>query len=83
MVGCSAYGCTNRSEKGFLMKKFPKDPVRRSLWAAKVKRENWKPTDTSVLCEVHFDESMWEKTREDGSRKLKVNANSFCICPAK
>lgn len=74
MVGCAAYGCTNRSEKGYLMKKSPKDPVRRKIWTAKVKREGWKPTDASVLCEVHFDETMWEKTRVDGTRKLKNNA---------
>lgn len=39
MVGCVAYGCTNRSEKGFHMKKFPKDPVRRKIWTAHVKRK--------------------------------------------
>ncbi|KAK9707955.1 THAP domain [Popillia japonica] len=54
MVGCAAYGCTNRSEKGFLMKKFPKDSVRRKIWAGKVKRDGWKPTNASVLCEAHF-----------------------------
>lgn len=27
-----------------------------------------------VLCEVHFEDEMWEKTREDGSRKLKWSA---------
>lgn len=74
MVGCAAYGCTNRSEKGFLMKKFPKDPTRRKIWSAKVRRDGWTPTDNSMLCEMHFEESMWEKTREDGSRKLKHDA---------
>lgn len=74
MVGCAAFGCTNRSEKGFIMKKFPKDAVRRKIWAANVKRKGWFPTDCSVLCEVHFEASMWEKTREDGSRKLIRNA---------
>ncbi|KAI4472184.1 THAP-type zinc finger [Holotrichia oblita] len=74
MVGCAAYGCTNRSEKGFLMKKFPKDPVRRKIWASKVKRDGWTPANASVLCKAHFDETMWEKTHVDGSRKLKHDA---------
>lgn len=74
MVGCAAYGCTNRSEKGFLMKKFLKDSARRKIWAGKVKRDGWKPTNASVLCEAYFDETMWEKTRVDGSRKLKHDA---------
>ncbi|KAK9670798.1 Transposase protein [Popillia japonica] len=53
------------------MKKLPKDPIRRKIWAVKVKRNGWKPTNASVLCEAHFDETMWEKIRVDGSRKLK------------
>jgi len=54
MTGCSAVGCTNRSEQGLALKVFPKDPRRRALWAAKVKRLNWTPTDGSYLCEVRF-----------------------------
>lgn len=52
MPGCAAVGCTNSSKKGFLMKRFPKDPQRRKVWAENVRRENWIPTDYSVLCEV-------------------------------
>lgn len=52
MVGCAAVGCSNRSEKGFIMKYFPKDSQRRNEWAIKMKRANWTPTDRSVLCEV-------------------------------
>lgn len=83
MVGCAAYGCTNRSEKGFIVKKFPKDPARRKIWAAKVKRDSWFPTNASVLCEVHFENSMWEKTRVDGTRKLKANAVPTLFCFSK
>ena len=35
MVGCSAFGCSNRSEQGYLMKVFLKNPERRKngpLW---------------------------------------------------
>ncbi|KAH1000601.1 hypothetical protein HUJ04_012908 [Dendroctonus ponderosae] len=74
MAGCSAIGCTNSSEKGFLMRRFPKDLQRRRQWGIKMKRANWVPTDSSKICEIHFEAAMWEKTRVDGSRKLKRNA---------
>lgn len=54
MVGCAAFGCSNQSSKGFLMKAFPKDPKRRKIWADKVRRKNWIPTDHSRICEVMF-----------------------------
>lgn len=52
MVGCSAYGCSNRSEKGFSLKCFPTNPTRRAIWIAAVNRENWTPSQHSRLCEV-------------------------------
>ncbi|XP_031330758.1 THAP domain-containing protein 1-like isoform X4 [Photinus pyralis] len=74
MVGCSAVGCTNRSEQGYVMKVFPRDPERRKQWVAKVRRKNWTPTNSTFLCETHFESDMWEKTRVDGKRKLRHNA---------
>jgi hypothetical protein len=53
MPGCSAVGCSNSAKKGFLMKKFPKEPKRRAEWAIRTKRDKWVPTDSSVLCEVY------------------------------
>jgi hypothetical protein len=32
MPGCAAVGCSNSAKKGFIMKKFPKDPARRKEW---------------------------------------------------
>lgn len=55
MVGCSAFGCSNRSENGYVMKYFPKDAKRREEWAFNVRRENWKPSNSSVLCEVRHN----------------------------
>lgn len=52
MVGCSAINCTNRSEQGFIMKVFPRNPERRKEWLIKAKRKNWSPTNHSKLCEV-------------------------------
>ncbi|XP_047142298.1 peroxynitrite isomerase THAP4-like [Hydra vulgaris] len=74
MPGCAAVGCHNRPEKGFIMKCFSRNEKQRAIWTSKDKRLNWIPTNTSFLCEVHFDADQWEKTREDGSRKLKHNA---------
>jgi len=52
MPGCAAVGCSNSNKKGYLMKHFPTDPARRKLWLVKMKRDNWKPTNYSCLCEV-------------------------------
>ncbi|XP_031329306.1 THAP domain-containing protein 2-like isoform X2 [Photinus pyralis] len=74
MPGCAAIHCTNSSVKGFLMKRFPRDPIRRKQWRIKCRRDNWTPSNNSYLCEAHFAPDMWEKTREDGTRKLKSDA---------
>lgn len=52
MGGCAAPFCNNSSSKGYIMKIFPRDPVRRALWTRNVPRENWAPTNNSFLCEV-------------------------------
>nr|CAI5846199.1 unnamed protein product [Callosobruchus analis] len=74
MPGCAAVNCSNSAKKGFILKRFPRDPVRRKEWLIKMRRDKWIPTDYSCLCEVHFSSEMWEKAREDGTRKLKANA---------
>lgn len=67
------------------MKVFPKDPAKRRKWAAKVNRNDWEPTDSSCLCEVHFEEDQWERVRQDGKKKLKHTAvpTIFAFKPAK
>ena len=55
MVGCEAYGCSSRSERGVKMYAFPKDPERRKKWLAKVSRMYLTITDnynSKKLCEV-------------------------------
>nr|CAI5861834.1 unnamed protein product [Callosobruchus analis] len=74
MPCCAAVNCSNSSTKGFLMKHFPKDPERRRQWLIKTGRDNWIPTDHSCLCGIHFAPDMWERTRGDGTRRLKNNA---------
>ncbi|XP_071651135.1 uncharacterized protein, partial [Temnothorax longispinosus] len=53
---------------------FSKNPARRALWAACISRLNWTPTDNTYICEVHFLDDMWETTRVDSKKKLKLNA---------
>nr|XP_054757276.1 uncharacterized protein LOC129263389 [Lytechinus pictus] len=81
MTGCCALGCTNRSEKGFHMFRFPSNPERRKLWENKVRRVGWKPTSSTFLCEVHFDIHQFELGRQDKKVKLKTTAvpNIFCF----
>ncbi|KAG8186185.1 hypothetical protein JTE90_012009 [Oedothorax gibbosus] len=71
MTGCSAIGCTNRTEHGFSLKRFPSDPHRRKLWALKVKRKNWVPSINSYICEEHFDKDQFTDFEK---KKLKKDA---------
>uniref|UniRef100_A0A8C4Q829 THAP domain-containing protein 1 n=1 Tax=Eptatretus burgeri TaxID=7764 RepID=A0A8C4Q829_EPTBU len=74
MTGCCAFGCTNRSEKGFKMYRFPADAGRKKIWENKVRRLRWKPSSTSFLCQEHFDHQQFENGRADGKKKLKCSA---------
>nr|CAI5855992.1 unnamed protein product [Callosobruchus analis] len=56
MPGCAAVNCSNSAKKGFIMKRFPRDPVRRKEWLIKMKRGKWIPTDYSCLCEDSEDD---------------------------
>lgn len=62
MVNCWAVNCSNRSEKGFKLFRFPKTPSLRLIWVQKVSRLDpssnprvaklLQPSDHSRLCEV-------------------------------
>ena len=52
MPCCVAVNCSNRAENGIRLFRFPRDKTRCAMWVAKVKRDNWKPTQSSYLCEV-------------------------------
>lgn len=73
MPGCAAVGCNNRSEKGYIMKCFPRDPKLRKIWQERVARADWKPSNNSFLCHVHFEPQEWSITQR-GRIKLKKNA---------
>ncbi|XP_018398114.1 PREDICTED: ankyrin repeat domain-containing protein 26-like isoform X1 [Cyphomyrmex costatus] len=74
MPGCAAVGCNNRSEKGYIMKCFPRDPKLRKIWQDRVARADWEPSNNSFLCHVHFDSKEWSLT-PDG--KLRLNRNAI------
>eukprot|EP00118_Oscarella_pearsei_P022752 m.266113 g.266113 ORF g.266113 m.266113 type:complete len:130 (+) comp40498_c1_seq1:44-433(+) len=60
---CIAFGCESTAEKGFALFRFPKDAKRRKKWTDQVKRARarWSgPTDSSRVCEVHFESSCFE-----------------------
>lgn len=49
MTLCAAVGCKNTGTHIF-----PKDVNRRRLWEKALQRKNWKATDSSRLCAMHF-----------------------------
>ncbi|XP_076231542.1 uncharacterized protein LOC143177498 [Calliopsis andreniformis] len=73
MPGCAAVGCNNRSEKGYIMKCFPRDPELRKIWQERVARADWEPSNNSFLCHVHFKPQEWSIT-QSGRIRLKKNA---------
>ncbi|XP_014672937.1 PREDICTED: THAP domain-containing protein 4-like [Priapulus caudatus] len=73
MPHCAAPNCTNAANKGYKMLVFPKDPSRRKQWVINCRRDKWEPTNSSYLCETHFEKSQFEQNRQDGRKKLKPN----------
>lgn len=73
MPGCAAIGCNNRSEKGYTMKCFPRDPILRQIWKDRVGRADWEPSNNSFLCHSHFAANQWMVT-QCGRLKLRKGA---------
>ncbi|XP_051527764.1 uncharacterized protein LOC127425619 [Myxocyprinus asiaticus] len=53
---CCAVGCHNnrRKNKDIRLYSIPKEPKRRLIWLAAIRRAHWTPTKHSVLCNEHF-----------------------------
>jgi len=52
---CCVVGCKKSFEKGGRsFYNFPADKDLRSRWIAAVRRENWTPNDSTVICSDHF-----------------------------
>ncbi|KAL6259326.1 hypothetical protein P5V15_009241 [Pogonomyrmex californicus] len=52
MSGCSAPFCNNSSKKSHVMKVFPRNPKRQTLWLQNIGHKNWMPTNDFFLCEI-------------------------------
>ncbi|XP_029347085.1 THAP domain-containing protein 4-like [Acyrthosiphon pisum] len=74
MGGCTAVNCTNSGRKGIRLFRFPKDDSRRKIWLQNCRRDKWVPTNSSGLCEIHFEQSQFKQHRQGGIKKLKSNA---------
>jgi len=70
---CVAPGCSNSTRKGYKTYHFPTNPERQKLWLVRVKRDNWTPTKSSTLCEVHFESDQFVGGGEK-RRRLSPNA---------
>ena len=59
MKTCVAAGCNKSNRDGVSLHKFPNDEVLRKKWMDQVKRhrDKWEPTEYSVLCSLHFEQS--------------------------
>lgn len=60
---CVAAGCSKCHKDGVSLYLFPSDVALRKKWADQVKRtrDKWEPTDHSVLCSNHFENSCFEQ----------------------
>ncbi|XP_063950920.1 uncharacterized protein LOC129260174 isoform X2 [Lytechinus pictus] len=80
---CIVAGCSNTTKENVSLHRFPRDPSLRKVWTSKVKltRANWAgPSDTSVICSVHFAETdfeepgLWTEFGLKKQRRLKATA---------
>ncbi|XP_042149644.1 THAP domain-containing protein 1-like [Ixodes scapularis] len=74
MTGCSVPLCAASSAKGVRCFRFPQEKARRRKWESCIKRDRWKASHTSRICERHFEEDQYEMNRQDGRRLLKRTA---------
>ena len=61
---CCVYACNANGGH-----KFPKELDRRKLWTIAVRRANWQPTATSVVCFRHFTPDDYQATTVYGKQK--------------
>ena len=60
--------------------RFPKDPVRRQQWIAAVRRQNFVPSATAVLCTRHFRDEDVDRT---SLATVRIREDAVpCIFPA-
>ncbi|XP_028298388.1 THAP domain-containing protein 6-like isoform X3 [Gouania willdenowi] len=81
-VFCSAFHCNNRRSiqtrsRGITFHKFPKDPGLRKAWTLAVRRLDFKPNNTTVLCSCHFRPEDFDRTGQTVRLKEGVVPSEF------
>ncbi|KAK6484834.1 calcium binding protein 39 [Huso huso] len=63
MRRCSAFACSKLSTKGCgkTFHLFPKNIERQQLWVARMRSQEFKPSNRAVLCSDHFEEAYFDK----------------------
>ncbi|XP_067400657.1 zinc finger protein 850-like [Emydura macquarii macquarii] len=90
---CVVARCSNTTQDGVSLFKFPKDPHFRSLWDrfVRLKRADWRGGhDRSLICSAHFTDecfdisSVTQKKLEFGKRLLltKTAVPTLNVCPS-
>lgn len=77
MVVVCMYVPINRCS--FVRLRFPKDEAQRSAWLKAIRRENFVPTNNSMVCIVHFTEDDFQK-RPDLIRLTNKAVPSVFAC---
>ncbi len=76
--GCkSGYGTEGKLPPGVSRHYFPRDAARRELWIKAVPRANWQPSQTSVLCSLHFTQDDFKTERTDTNPYRKTGAGNL------
>ncbi|XP_030210203.1 THAP domain-containing protein 2 [Gadus morhua] len=83
---CAAFGCSNRRNdtskcRGITFHKFPKDPVRRKDWTIAMRRKDFQPNNTTVLCSSHFTTDDFDRTGQTIRLKDCVSPSVFTSTP--
>ncbi|KAK6488496.1 DNA transposase THAP9 [Huso huso] len=66
-INCSEERSKDTAKRGITFHSFPKDPLRRKLWRAAVRRRTpdkklWEPGKNSFLCSRHFKPETFDRT---------------------
>ena len=77
---CSVFGCENSTNrtKNVSFHKFPSEKISRQKWIFSMKRKDFEPLKSSVVCSEHFKPTDYDTLGQDGkplkNKWLKKNA---------